>query len=129
MDYEIHSAHYLVPLVINFATRKDVVGSDIMAAVGNWQLKVDLQEPWLAEYKNRLAQATADVVTATVCLLFNFEGRGDDPNYQCCRLWGDKGKTYQDNLEEQSKGHSTDFYSGEMTCRRLIGKLLEGIHG
>jgi hypothetical protein len=29
-----------------FATMKDaVLGSDIMATVGNWQLKVDLQEP------------------------------------------------------------------------------------
>jgi hypothetical protein len=38
-----------------------------MAAVGNWQLQVDLQEPCTTmEYKNRVALATEDAVTVMV---------------------------------------------------------------
>jgi hypothetical protein len=38
-----------------------------MEAVGNWMLKVDLEEPFSAEYSNIMAVATKDAVTATVC--------------------------------------------------------------
>jgi hypothetical protein len=40
--------------------------SDLMEAVGNWKLKVDLQEPLLMEYMNKMA--TKDAVTAKVCI-------------------------------------------------------------
>jgi hypothetical protein len=52
---------------INFTAMQNVVGNDTMAAVGNWQLQVDMQEPCSAEYKNRVALATEDGVTAMVC--------------------------------------------------------------
>jgi hypothetical protein len=52
---------------INFTATKDVMEIDIMAAVGNWQLRVDLQELCLAKYKNRGAVTTADVVTVLFC--------------------------------------------------------------
>jgi hypothetical protein len=52
---------------INFTAMKDVVESDITAAVGNWHLMVDLQEPCSAESKNRVALAIEDAVTATSC--------------------------------------------------------------
>lgn len=51
-------------------------------------------------------------------MVCGFEGQGDEPNYRCYQLWGDRGKSYWDNLEEQSKGHSTDWYHGERTCGR-----------
>jgi hypothetical protein len=38
---------------INFTAMNDTVDSDIMAAVGNWKLTVNLQEPCLAKYNNR----------------------------------------------------------------------------
>jgi hypothetical protein len=37
-----------------------------MAAVGNWQMQVDLQEPCSMEYKNEVALATEDAVTVMV---------------------------------------------------------------
>jgi hypothetical protein len=50
-----------------------------MAAVGNWQLQVDLQqEPCSAEYKNRVALATEDAVTVMV----NFMTFKDEVMYQ-----------------------------------------------
>jgi hypothetical protein len=45
---------------------KDVAESDIMDTDGNCQWKVDLQGPCSARYKNNLALATDDAVTATV---------------------------------------------------------------
>jgi hypothetical protein len=53
---------------VDFTAMKVADKSDSMAAVENWQLKVDLvQEPCLAKYKNRVALVTlADAVTVMI---------------------------------------------------------------
>jgi hypothetical protein len=43
-----------------------VVESDGMVAVGDWKLKVDVEETFSMEWMNRMAVATDDIVTAPV---------------------------------------------------------------
>jgi hypothetical protein len=98
---------------INFTAMQNVVENDIMAAVENWQLQVlDIQEPCSVECKNRVALATEDGVTAMVY----FATLKDEVVNQIINAI--KGKSYYNNLEERSKGHSTDWYHGERTSGR-----------
>ena len=59
---------------INAFALKYIVESDNTKAVGNWMLKVDLEDLLSAECMNKMMVSAKDTVTATVCIVPLKEG-------------------------------------------------------